>query len=67
MKNLARNVGFELISANSSAGSCRLSLPHFFLVIRISAEDFTNESKSREEELPHEIPATPDDSDDERD
>jgi len=42
-------------------------LPHFFLVIRISAEDFTNESKSREEELPHEIPATPDDSDDERD
>lgn len=27
MKNLARNVGFGLISANSSAGSCRLSLP----------------------------------------
>jgi hypothetical protein len=42
-------------------------LPNFFLVIRISAEDFPNESESGEEKLPHEIPPTTDDSDDERD
>jgi hypothetical protein len=34
-------------------------------VIWIGAEDLPDETESGEEELPHEIPATPDDSDDE--
>ncbi len=32
-------------------------IPDFFLVVRISAEDLSDESEPWEEQLPHEIPA----------
>ena len=44
-----------------------MDIPDFFLVVRISAEDLSDESESWEEQLPHEIPAATDHADNEQD
>ncbi len=44
-----------------------MDIPDFFLVVRISAEDLSDESESWEEELPHEIPAATDHADNKQD
>ncbi len=44
-----------------------MDIPDFFLVVRISAEDLSDESEPWEEQLPHEIPAATDHTDNEQD